>query len=183
MFSGASLIVPSALTVTAIAAAVDARTGHIPNWLTLPVLGIAPVFAFASGYAAGGVGTGVAMLGTSLLGAFLCALGPVVAFMRGGLGGGDVKLLAAIGALLGPRWGIDVEVTGFVLGALYVPAKLAWKGVLAQTCIGLLRMLKNPFLPRAKRLAMPVTLRLQVRLGPAILAGLVLIVLVSRGAP
>jgi prepilin peptidase CpaA len=175
MMSGASLLfitVTLTIVVALLAAIVDARTGHIPNWLTLGALVIAPVLAFARG--------GLAMAGMSLLGAVICGIGPLVAFFRGGLGGGDVKLLAAIGALLGPRYGLDAEVCGFVIGALYVPARLAWQGRLGETITGLLRTLKNPFVAKSARVELPETLRMKIRLGPAIFTGTLFIALVTR---
>jgi prepilin peptidase CpaA len=175
MMSGASLLlitVTFTIVVAGFAAIVDARTGHIPNWLTLGALVIAPVLAFARG--------GLAMAGMSLLGAVICGAGPLVAFFRRGLGGGDVKLLAAIGALLGPRYGLDAEVSGFVIGALYVPARLAWNGHLLETMVGLVRTLKNPFLAKSARAPLPETLRLKIRLGPAIFAGTLFIAVVTR---
>src|SRR5215207_11299843 len=76
------------------AAVIDLRTPRIPNLLT------ATMAAAGVGLAAAGVGR--IGLGASLLG---CALG--LAFMMpghifGATGAGDVKLLAAAGALLGP---------------------------------------------------------------------------------
>ena len=76
------------------AAVIDLRTRRIPNILT------ATMAAVGIGLAAAGVGR--VGLGASLLG---CLLG--LAFMMPGhifgrTGGGDVKLLAAAGALLGP---------------------------------------------------------------------------------
>ncbi len=76
------------------AAVIDLRTRRIPNILT------ATMAAVGIGLAAAGVGR--VGLGASLLG---CLLG--LAFMLPGhifgrTGGGDVKLLAAAGALLGP---------------------------------------------------------------------------------
>lgn len=79
---------------TGLAAVIDLRTRRIPNALTaaLAVIG----FGIAA-LELGPVGLGGALLG--------CALG--LAFMLpghifGGTGGGDVKLFAAAGALLGP---------------------------------------------------------------------------------
>lgn len=162
-----------ALTVSLVAAAVDARTGHVPNWLTLGGLASAPLVHFALESSAHGGRAGLTAAGLSLLGALICGLGPLVAFLRGGLGGGDVKLLAALGALLGPRLGLDAEFYGFVLGALYVPAKLAWQGRLLETTKGALRMVANPLRPKHARAEAPESLKMRVRLGPAICAGTV----------
>lgn len=71
------------MSATLLAALADARTGRIPDALTLPAL--------AFGLVVGSPG-----------GAAVCALPALWLFARGKLGGGDVKLLAALGALLGP---------------------------------------------------------------------------------
>jgi prepilin peptidase CpaA len=162
-------------------AALDARTGHIPNWITIPPLVVAPLAAFGFRAAADGPRAGVHAALISLLGAFVCALGPFVMFARGGLGGGDVKLLAAVGALLGPRLGIDAEFYGFVIGALYIPAKLAWHGRLFATLAAAGRVALNPLRKKdTPRAAMPDSLRMRIRLGPALCAGTLFAILLAR---
>ena len=168
---GVGLTLGLGISVAVVGAAIDARTGLVPNWLTLGALSVAPPLAFALECSAHGVRAGLAAAGLSLLGALVCGLGPLVAFMKGGMGGGDVKLLAAIGALLGFRLGLDAEFYGFVVGALYVPAKLAWQGRLFSTVTGALRALVNPFRAKASRVAPPEALKMRVRLGPAICMG------------
>src|ERR1017187_5404696 len=82
------------LVVLAVASFTDMRSRRIPNWLVLPfmVAGIA-----VSGWIGGGHGIGPnvggLVLGAVVLGAF---------FLMGGMGMGDVKLYAAIGAWIGP---------------------------------------------------------------------------------
>jgi prepilin peptidase CpaA len=168
---GVGLTLGLGISVAVVGASIDARTGHVPNWLTLGALATAPLVNFALESSANGPRAGLTAAGLSLLGALICGLGPLVAFMKGGMGGGDVKLLAAIGALLGPRLGLDAEFYGFVVGALYVPAKLAWQGSLFATLAGVFRMLANPFRPKDARAAAPEGLKMRVRLGPAILVG------------
>lgn len=90
----------------------DWRYRRIPNWLTVPglILGVA-VNAAAGGWAG---------LKTSLLGAAL-GLGlllPLVLLKT--LGGGDWKLVGALGALLGPAGLIAV-----LLGAIFVAGFMA----------------------------------------------------------
>jgi prepilin peptidase CpaA len=82
------------LAVTAIAAWVDWRTRRIPNWLTVPalVLGIG-----ANALAAGWPGAKASLEGAGLA---LIILLPFV--LKRGLGAGDWKLMAAVGAFLGP---------------------------------------------------------------------------------
>ncbi len=106
---------PSALAAVTVgwaaAAAIwDLRTKRIPNWLTYPaiVLGLALNLAL-SGYA----GLGASLLGTAAGTALL-----FVPFALGGMGAGDVKMLAAVGALAGPAFVFRSFVYGAVAGGL-----------------------------------------------------------------
>jgi prepilin peptidase CpaA len=168
---GVGLTLGLGISVAVVGASIDARTGHVPNWLTLGALASAPFVNFALESSANGPRAGLTAAGLSLLGAAICAAGPLVAFLKGGMGGGDVKLLAALGALLGPRLGLDAEFYGFVVGALYVPAKLAWQGSLLATIAGVFRTLGNPFRPKHAKVEAPSSLKMRVRLGPAIAVG------------
>ena len=80
--------------VTAAAAIVDIRTRRIPNWLTFgaAAIGISMAVAHVSGVGVTGA------LGGLAVGLLLMMPGHVI----GSTGAGDVKLLAAIGTLLGP---------------------------------------------------------------------------------
>jgi prepilin peptidase CpaA len=73
----------------------DVRRMRIPNRLTFPALLLALVAAAAGG---GVAGLGGALLGAGL--ALVLGLGP---YALGWLGAGDVKALAALGALFGAR--------------------------------------------------------------------------------
>src|SRR4051812_37339735 len=84
---------PTFITVS-IAAIADIRTRKIPNWLVVPfLLGGVTISAIAHGWHG---------LGQSLSGVLVAALllGPL--YWLGGMGMGDVKLCAAIGAWIGP---------------------------------------------------------------------------------
>ncbi len=81
--------------VTMIAGVTDALWLKISNWLTLPLLAGGLLFhAFAPSQ----MGVLFALLGAGLGFGLL-----VVFFIAGGLGAGDVKLLSAIGAWIGPH--------------------------------------------------------------------------------
>ena len=83
----------SALAVTIVAAFIDLRTRTIPNPLTWSV--------FAIGIAAHAWQAQVPGALTALLCAAVCALPFLPAVLAGGMGGGDLKLALALGALLG----------------------------------------------------------------------------------
>jgi prepilin peptidase CpaA len=77
------------------AAAIDLRTRHVPNTLTGAAAAAGIVLA-ATG--AGHIGV-VAAIAGGLFGLLLLLPG----YLFGATGGGDVKLLAALGTLLGPQ--------------------------------------------------------------------------------
>src|SRR6188768_1300094 len=96
----------AAVLLTAIAAVYDLRTGHIPNWLTFGSL-LAAVFAQAIVGAIDGGGAGLGnSVADAVLGIIVCSAVPAIVFFRGGMGGGDVKLFAALGALCAARDGL-----------------------------------------------------------------------------
>ena len=82
------------LIVLAVATFTDLRNRRIPNWLVLPFLVIGIV---ASTWLHGWHGLGFSFEG---LGLGLLLYG--ILFWMGGMGAGDVKLAAAIGAWIGP---------------------------------------------------------------------------------
>src|SRR5687767_10166147 len=101
-----------AVGLAAAAAITDWRTGRIPNWLTLPPLVAAPVAYVAA--------AGLDGLLPSLLGMLVCGAPPYILFRRGAMGGGDVKLLAAVGAVAGISVGLEGQLLGLVIASLYV---------------------------------------------------------------
>jgi prepilin peptidase CpaA len=101
--------------VLVIATFTDVRSRRIPNWLVLPFLALGVV---VSGWMFGWHG-----VEQSLAGAGLGILVYGFLFWMGGMGAGDVKLCAAIGAWIGPgQLLIALVLTGLVGGAM----ALAW---------------------------------------------------------
>lgn len=113
------------LAITFVAAFTDTRSGLIPNWLTLPALVIAPPLQLLLG--------GTTALACSLFGCVLCALVPLCLFRAGAMGGGDVKLLAAIGALAGPLPGLEVQLLAYNVLVAFALIVLAIRGELRAT--------------------------------------------------
>jgi prepilin peptidase CpaA len=169
------ILVPSLMiAVAATAAATDARSGLIPNWITLPPLLAALVLHFITQGAGG--------LALSLAGALVCGLVPYLLFRQGTMGGGDVKLLAALGALGGPEVGLEIELIGMTLAALYALAVLAWRGGLARTLLSSLWIVANVFLPASKRREIKQTELVALRLGVPLLLGTVASVVLTGAA-
>jgi prepilin peptidase CpaA len=101
------------LFVLAVATFTDLRSRRIPNWLVLPFL-VAGICV--SGWTAGRHGVWMSVCGLGL-GALLFG---VLAFM-GGMGMGDVKLCAAIGAWIGPsQLLVAMVLTGMAGGVMAV---------------------------------------------------------------
>ncbi|HEY2510730.1 MAG TPA: prepilin peptidase, partial [Polyangiaceae bacterium] len=115
-----------ALAVSAIAAVYDLRSWRIPNWLSLGALGAAPVAHFVWGAATQGFHQGALALGWSLAGAAICAVVPFLCWRSGTFGGGDVKLLAALGALCLPKVGVTIEFDAMVVGVIFAFGRLTW---------------------------------------------------------
>lgn len=103
--------------------AIDLRTHRLPNRIVLLTLA-AVIVLVAIDAAATGESSGMvrALLGMLLLGGFYALLRLI---SRSGMGGGDVKLAAVIGVVLGwhgwPQFVIGAA-SAFVLGSLYALA-------------------------------------------------------------
>lgn len=157
------------VAVASIAAFTDMRSGVIPNWLTLPIICGAPVLY--------GLYDGLNALGASFLGLGVCGLTPFILFIRQGIGGGDVKLFAAIGAVAGFRTGMEIQLLSFTLAALYSLGRLVWEGKLIKTFINVSRLMSRWMLPRAWRRDIPLKTMSCVRLGGAILAAVICVIM------
>ena len=174
MFPVPSLL---ALGASAAAATTDLRTGHIPNALTLPLFVAGPA---AAAFEAHRAGAPISLaLASSALGVAVCGAVPYLLFRFGGMFGGDVKLLAGLGAVLGPMAGLEAELDSFVAAAIFAIGRMAFRGQLLAV------------LGRSARLAMravykdvapvPEELMTVMRFGPAVFVGVV--VAVALGGP
>jgi len=103
------------LFVLAVATFTDLRSRRIPNWLVLPFLVVGVV---VSGCLHGWHGIGQSFAGLGL-GFLLYG----VLFMMGGMGAGDVKLCAAIGAWIGPSQFFTAFIITGIAGGVMV---LCW---------------------------------------------------------
>jgi len=159
--------VVTCLAVVGIAALCDLATRRIPNVLTVGglLIGLA-LHATVSGF------KGFLF---ALVGAAVCAVIPIIGFARGEMGGGDVKLFAAIGALVGPSLGIDAQAFTFVVVLLVLwPYRLLRAGILRRSLVDAYSRIRA-IVTRSPRPASagPVAVA-PVVLGPAILLGLAL---------
>lgn len=158
----------ASVAIAAVAAITDFRTGHIPNWLTLPPLVLGPLLWGAHG--------GVWRLdGGSLVGSLLSMLGcmavPFLLFRKSAMGGGDVKLFAAIGALVLVTTGLEAQFYAYCAGILFGFARLAWHGKLLSVLTNTVFIAANPVLPKKWRRPICVESMAQIRFGGAIFVG------------
>lgn len=167
----------AAILVTGIAAWFDWRTGEIPNWLSFGALAAAPLAHAGFGIAREGWSVGWQGAALSLAGAGVCVIVPVVLYVTGGIYGGDVKLLAAVGAILRTMVGMEAELYAFLVAALYAPARLAWEGKLFKTMGNSVVLLRNMFVPKEKRRELPREMMAELRFAPSIFVGTCIAVL------
>lgn len=123
------------LCLTGAAAIVDARTQRIPNRLI--AVGLLMAFVIRVGLAVATLespsyralaGAGVGAMGGFALGLVGCAILPLLLYSAGALGGGDVKLLAVVGALVALGPGLELTQTAFVVAGLLAFTRLAFTG-------------------------------------------------------
>jgi prepilin peptidase CpaA len=105
------------------AAASDLRTRRIPNWLTFTVVLTGLIQSITS--------IGVISFGQSLAGLAVGFALPLLVYALGGLGAGDVKLLAGVGAWLGPKNVLLVFLAAALVGLVLILVQCAIQGRLA----------------------------------------------------
>ena len=173
-----SYFVLVAVVVAGVAAWTDWRTGLIPNWLTVGAALCGLFGHFFAGAWLGGVRVGLIEAGVSLAGLIFCALPALLMYWKGAMGGGDLKLLAALGALCQPMLGIEAQMYGFIAAAIIAPAQLAYRGQLMRVLGNSLALATNPLRSAERRRPLPPELMSWFRLGPAIFVGVLLVVVV-----
>lgn len=118
IFSGAAFV------LAAIAVFTDTKRGLIPNWLTMPAIPLGIALHGASAGLDGIIyGAGGAALGLGLF---------FLPYWLGNMGAGDVKLLAALGAFVGP-WQVSTTfvasaMLGGLIGGCLLVRRFGWQG-------------------------------------------------------
>ncbi len=185
--SATQIVLSGLMVFTALTGFVDYRTGQIPNRLIAIGALIGVVLHFALHFALirqPGQTLGELLGGAAVnvvVGVLGCSAVPLLLYRVGAMGGGDVKLLASLGVWAGPILGLQVALYAFVLAALYAPARLAYQGELLRLLGNSAVLLTNPFLPKARRKAVPQALLTELRFGPAVFFATALVALVRWG--
>ena len=113
----AIVVLLTVVLVTAIGA--DLRSSRIPNWLTFPAMGFALVTHAWLGGLQGAIFS-LAGLGAGL-GLFL------LIHLSGSIGAGDVKLMAAVGAIMGPYGALLSGLLAIMVGGLYALGAMCYQ--------------------------------------------------------
>ncbi len=128
--------------VLVVAAIIDGRELKVPNWITFPMV--------ISGWIYSTIYFGLPGLGWSLVGTGVGLALLLPAYAIGGMGAGDVKLLAGVGAWV---WGsvtfyafcVSAIVGGFIaLGMIVYQRKLQHHGVQFRAILTEILVVRNP---------------------------------------
>ena len=106
------------LGLLAVATVTDVRKHKIYNWNTYPGI----VAGLSLNATAGWAGVWEAALGF-----LVCGFVMLFCFVLFNVGGGDVKLIAMMGAFLGLEKGVEAMLWTFVLGAMMGMAVIIWR--------------------------------------------------------
>ena len=120
-----SLLFLAALLISVVAAVIDLRQHRIPNWLTYSGLLL--------GVAMRGVFLGWKGLLSALLGCLLAGGVMLVFYMVRAMGAGDVKIMAAIGAWIGPREAVNVLLATAICGGVLAIAYAIYRKRMVST--------------------------------------------------
>lgn len=136
------------VTIVTVAAAFDLRSRRVPNWLAvtglLAGLGFNAVGGGVSGFVGAAAGFGLA---------FAIYFG---LYLLHAMGAGDVKLMAAVGAITGPRWWLIIFLATSLVGAILAILLALSKGRLKSTLFNTgfiareLASFRAPWLTRAQ---------------------------------
>jgi prepilin peptidase CpaA len=106
--------------VLVVAAVIDGWIYKVPNWLTFPFFLMGLTYCASAGGARG--------LGWSLEGAALGLTLLLILYAIGGMGSGDVKLLAGVGAWIGPWLTLQAFVATALAGGVIGLGMIVWYG-------------------------------------------------------
>jgi prepilin peptidase CpaA len=120
MIHVSSAVVWLVSAVLVVAAVIDGRQLRVPNWLTFHFVAGGLAYACWAG--------GREMLLWSLAGAGVGLVSLLPLYAIGGMGAGDVKLMAGLGAWMGPRLTLGAFVASALVGGLFGLAMILASG-------------------------------------------------------
>jgi len=154
-----------------VAAATDVLRHRIYNWTTYPgILVAVGLNALGSGLSAAAIVDQAALarlgwigLAESLYGLLICGVVLLICYVLFKVGGGDVKLMAMLGAFLGPGQGVVAMLWTFVLGGCLGLIVLVWRmgplallGAVFRHLVWMLRLARpQPLTPEERALLQP----------------------------
>jgi len=159
------------LGVAALAAMFDWRTGRIPNWLTIGAVATAiPVHAWITASFGGDHGP-LEGVKWSVLGALVCCAPLALGWRFGWIAGGDVKLVAAMGAFGGLSLGLEAVFLALLCAASFLVLRLAWNGSFFSSLGDSLAVTVGRMLSRRKNIVFVTPQQSTMRFGPFACAG------------
>jgi prepilin peptidase CpaA len=168
------------LCVASLAAMFDWRTGRIPNWLTLGAVVLAlPFHAWMTSASSGR--DPLEGVKWALLGAAVCTCPVLLAWRFGWVAAGDVKLVAAMGAVGGLSLGLESVFLALLCAASFILLRLAWGGTFLRTVGDGVTFAIGRTLHRKKKLVPVLAPQATVRFGPFALTGAALSLVLHGG--
>jgi len=161
-----SVIMMLLAVVLATAVVTDIRSSRIPNWLTIPAMAAGTcAYTWTNGVA----GMVFSMVGLGVgLGLFL------ILHLSGGIGAGDVKLMGAVGAMVGPYGALISGFLVMLIGGLYAVGAMCYQWGIVTTGQKLACATCGTFLTGGKVWAQELQLPFRLRYGLAIAGGTLL---------
>ena len=144
----------------------DLHSGLIPNRLTFPAIGLALLaHAWLGGlqgmlFSLAGLGTGFGLF--------------ILLYLAGGMGAGDVKLMAAIGAIVGAYGALVSGMLAILVGGIYALGAMCYQWGFIETGRKLAFATCGAFLTRGEAWSHDLQLPFRLRYGLAIAAGTLL---------
>jgi prepilin peptidase CpaA len=135
------LSLAAAVAIALAGALFDWRTGKIPDRLTLGMLLVAPIAHAAWAYDVDPVAmSALRGCASSLLGAAAGGVLPFLLLRAGGVGGGDVKLCLALGAITGPGFAFHAVTYAMIAALAHGLALVVRRNALGETWRNVLRL-------------------------------------------
>ncbi len=144
-------------------AVTDLAYKKIYNFITIP--------AIALGLVGNSVFGGWGGLKLSLIGLLIGGGAFFLIFVFGGMGGGDVKLMAAIGTLMGYPFIVGAVFYSILVGGLMAIILMIWKGTLWSSFKNIFRSFYTSLVPGLERVPLDPESSLPVPYGLAIVLG------------